>query len=98
MAASALRLLRGAADDVARAATWYSERSTQAADGFLVEIERAPYLIRTSPGSGSPSRRKTRRFVLDRYPFSVVYRFEDDVVWIVAVAHAKRRPDYWRHR
>jgi hypothetical protein len=38
----------------------------------------------------------TRRFMLRRFPFSVVYRPHEDFVEVVAVAHAKRRPGYWR--
>ena len=32
------------------------------------------------------------------WPRSVVYRIEDEVVYVVAVAHAKRKPEYWRRR
>ena len=40
----------------------------------------------------------TRRFVLDRFPFSVVYLDEPEVLTIVAVAHNKRKPGYWKQR
>ena len=40
----------------------------------------------------------TQRAVLDRYPFSIVYRELLHEIQIVAVAHAKRRPGYWTHR
>jgi plasmid stabilization system protein ParE len=32
------------------------------------------------------------------FPYRVVYVVEHDVVTILAVAHAKRRPGYWRDR
>lgn len=32
------------------------------------------------------------------FPYGVVYFVEHEVVTIVAVAHAKRRPGYWRDR
>jgi len=40
----------------------------------------------------------TRRYLLQRFPFSVVYRVEARRILIVAVAHARRRPSYWRSR
>ena len=40
----------------------------------------------------------TRRFVLHRFPFSIIYLDEPDGVTIVAVAHNKRRPGYWKRR
>ena len=32
------------------------------------------------------------------FPYRIVYFVEHDVLTIVAVAHAKRRPGYWRDR
>jgi len=32
------------------------------------------------------------------YPYSLVYLEQGDRVWIVAVMHAKRQPDYWKTR
>jgi toxin ParE1/3/4 len=40
----------------------------------------------------------TRRLVLQRFPFSVVYLDNANVVNVVAVAHNKRRPGYWKDR
>jgi len=40
----------------------------------------------------------TRRIVLKRFPFSVIYRLLEGQLQIVAVAHHKRRPGYWRTR
>jgi toxin ParE1/3/4 len=40
----------------------------------------------------------THRFLLQRFPYEIVYKIYPDVVLIIAVAHNKRRPGYWRHR
>lgn len=40
----------------------------------------------------------THRLVLDRYPFTVFYRPTDDGVMVIAVAHQRRRPNYWKSR
>jgi hypothetical protein len=36
--------------------------------------------------------------MLDRYPFSIIYREMPREIQIIAVAHAKRRPGYWAKR
>jgi hypothetical protein len=36
--------------------------------------------------------------MLERFPFSVVYRVGEHGALVVAVAHARRRPGYWRTR
>jgi hypothetical protein len=38
-----------------------------------------------------------RHFVLARFPFSIVYALTGDVVYIVALAHGSREPEYWKH-
>jgi hypothetical protein len=39
-----------------------------------------------------------RTYLLQRFPFSVVYRVEARRILIVAVAHARRRPGSWKSR
>jgi toxin ParE1/3/4 len=40
----------------------------------------------------------TRRVVLQRFPFSLVYLDDPDVVTIIAIAQSKQRPGYWKDR
>ncbi|MFB3820344.1 MAG: type II toxin-antitoxin system RelE/ParE family toxin, partial [Candidatus Methylomirabilales bacterium] len=48
--------------------------------------------------SGSPAGPKQRRVVVARFPYSIVYREDAESIVIVAVAHQRRRPGYWRGR
>jgi toxin ParE1/3/4 len=75
---------------------WYWARSESAALGFHTELREAFNALRRPPGMGAPYLQGTRRMPLDRYPFFVVYRELPRKIQVVAVAHAKRRPDYWR--
>ena len=40
----------------------------------------------------------TRRILLDRYPYFVVFRELPRKIEIIAIAHCKRRPGYWKGR
>lgn len=40
----------------------------------------------------------TRRLMLTRFPYSLIYLIQVDRCYVVAFAHAKRRPGYWRER
>lgn len=40
---------------------------------------------------------RTRRLLVGRFPYQVVYRLRATEIVIVAVAHLKRRPGYWKH-
>lgn len=56
------------------AADWYRERSPRAADAFLAELDRAIETIAAAPERYPMFLGGTRRFLLRRFPFSVVYR------------------------
>jgi toxin ParE1/3/4 len=87
-----------AADEAEAAERWYRERNEITSARFQRELDRAIDLISERPEAGSPYLSHTRRILLRRFPFFVVYRLRSDNVQIVAVAHARRRPGYWRAR
>jgi len=84
--------------EIKAAHAWYVRQSLQAADGFYEELLPALDRIQERPRLYPPHLYGTQRAVLDRYPFSIVYRELLSEIQIVAVAHAKRRPGYWAGR
>jgi toxin ParE1/3/4 len=95
------RVHRSAAAEIRAAARWYRARSPTAAAAFLAAVETAIAAIVEHPEAWPrrDERGAVRAFVLDRFPFSIVYRIRPAEIRILAVAHAKRAPDYWRrHR
>ena len=85
-----------AESDITDALVWYRKRSVLAAVGFRVEVFGAIDRIGEAPLSWPIDEFGNRQFVLRRFPFSVVYDVEGRTVTILAVAHHRRRPDYWR--
>jgi plasmid stabilization system protein ParE len=65
---------------------------------FLDEVSRAAERIVTFPDHGSPHLGSTKRLVLPRFPFDVVYLPDTEPVVIVAIAHHRRSPGYWKDR
>ena len=39
-----------------------------------------------------------RRSLVKRFPYGVLYSEEQEGIYIVAVMHLHRHPDYWKHR
>lgn len=97
-ASAVVRFHPGAGIDLHEAEGYYAARSEQAADNFWTEVQRGLALIREAPQRWPFHRRGTRRLALRRFPFSIIYRLQGSIVYVVAVAHARRRPDYWRGR
>jgi plasmid stabilization system protein ParE len=80
----------------ARAAReWYQARNAEAAEAFMAELDMAIQRIEEAPRQWPPYLTGTRRYLLRRFPFFVVFRETDDRLQILAVAHARRRPGYW---
>jgi len=42
--------------------------------------------------------RRIRRCPVSRFPYTIYYLDTPDRIWVVAIAHQKRKPDYWRER
>ena len=65
---------------------------------FIAEFERTVSLLCEHPNIGTVWRAARRRFPLRRFPYSVIYYIHGDELRVIAIAHHRRRPTYWRAR
>src|SRR5262245_61040341 len=77
---------------------WYRERSEAVGSAFLAELEDAIEQISSAPQRWTLFVDDTRRYLLRRFPYYVVYRWNAERVTVVAVAHGRRRPRFWKSR
>ena len=80
------------------ASRWYRERSPSAAAAYLAELDLAVAAIAENPEIWPRYVHGTRRYILHRFPFYLVYRETADRIEIIAVAHGRRKPGYWKTR
>jgi plasmid stabilization system protein ParE len=69
-----------------------------AAENFLSTFESKVRLIAEFPGVGTATSKGRRLYPIGRYPFSILYRVDDGVTRISAIAHHGRKPAYWQER
>jgi len=96
-----VRVHRAAAAELEAAASWYEEQCVGLGADFVEEIRRVVGLIVESPREWpvSPWDSRARSVRLARFPYSVVFvEAPEDELVIVAVAHGRRKPGYWRAR
>lgn len=55
-------------------------------------------LLAAHPALGAEHLHGTRRLLLRRFPFDVVYIIENEKLVLVALAHHRRKPGYWQDR
>jgi plasmid stabilization system protein ParE len=93
-----VRIHPAALEEAEAAMDWYAHRSRRAAEMFLIELDRAIEQIARDPERSAADEAGTRRMLLRRFPFLIIYRKVNAGVEIIAVAHGRRRPQYWRER
>jgi plasmid stabilization system protein ParE len=93
-----LEFFDDAAAEIEQDRARYRERSESAEAGFLRELDHAIQQVTDAAAQWPQYLAGTRRYVFPTYPYSLAYFAEGDVIRVVAVAHDKRRPGYWRER
>jgi plasmid stabilization system protein ParE len=90
--------LPGARRDFDESFDWYAERSKQAALRFVNAVDAALTVIAANPQRFAEIDNVHRECTVRRFPFRIIYRVVENRIIIVAIAHAKRRPGFWKQR
>jgi toxin ParE1/3/4 len=84
--------------ELAGSVAFYENRKS----GLGLDFERAAQQvlkkIASSPDRWPTDKYGTRHYLMQRFPFVVHYLDMPDRIWIVAFAHTRRKPNYWKTR
>lgn len=80
------------------AAAYYESCKPGLGIAFAEEVFATIGVISAHPEVGTPISRNTRRFLVKRFPFGVIYQSKGSALRIIAVADLRRRPGYWEDR
>jgi len=75
-----------------RHASVVSERS------YYLEVHSTIDRILSFPQTWPALEGEARRCLVHRFPYGVLYSVAPERVFILAVMHLRRDPDYWKHR
>jgi plasmid stabilization system protein ParE len=88
-----------ATEDVMVAQDYYLQHAGRAvANRFMNELDRVIQLLLVNPGFGTPITKHRRSYPLKDFPFSLIYRVEDEQLRILIVRHQRQRPNFGRGR
>ncbi len=98
-----VRLGIEAEEELANAAEWYEARHAGLGLAFLVCVEEARARMAAAPKAQPlvpdvPDRFAVRRCRVPRFPYWLVFLEIGDEIRILAIAHVRRRPRFWRGR
>lgn len=77
---------------------YYVRQATYLGSEFRAEIRNALPRLRLWPLAFPIERNDIRRLLLSRFPYKLLYSTESDHIYVVAVAHQHREPNYWVDR
>ena len=87
-----------AQEDLYEAMDWYNAERAGLGDAFVAAVERTAQMAAGAPLLGSFIGKELRRVLVPTFPYAVIYAVDSRTLWIIAVAHFRRRPTYWRDR
>ncbi len=93
-----------AEEELYQGVAWYDDREAGLGDDLLAEVARWFDVIAESPATWPCWPRSPtvgvpiRRVVLDRFPYSIAYQAFPARVWVVAISHWSKPPEYWMDR
>lgn len=93
-----LRFAAAARRELNEAAIWLELQEPGLGERFLKEVAQARRLILEYPDAWHPLGVRLRRCHLKRFRYGLIYRVKGDLIEVVAVAHDRQRPEYWRDR
>jgi plasmid stabilization system protein ParE len=99
-----LVLFEEARAEAAEAAVWYESKQARAGERFLAALDNSLAQLENAPlrfpelESIQPNDIGLRRVLLPAFPYLIIYQIVGDEIRVIAVAHARRQPDYWKDR
>lgn len=80
------------------AAVFYDIQEPGLGVRFVDAIQSGFRQIQRGPSTWRSLRGNLRRFLVKTFPYGIVYAATDEGIFVVAIMHLKREPDYWLGR
>ena len=84
--------------EMREAALFYEDCREGLGQEFLDAVELAFARIAERPMTWRILKGRFRRYLAHHFPYAVIYVVEDDAIYVAAIMHMKRKPDYWQDR
>lgn len=77
---------------------WYEEKRQGLGHDFLLQIDAGLARIQRNPALTAAGFKGTRKYIIKRFPYTIIYLLEDDSIVVLAVLHARRNPSLSKDR
>ena len=80
------------------AVEYYNLQISGLGDRLKNEVKTGIRRILANPYLWSTEKGDVRKYLLHRFPYKILFSIEHDYIYIIAIAHSHRKPDYWVDR
>ena len=77
---------------------YYEQQAEGLGSRFIADVEDTIGRMLAFPEAWGRFTPNTRRAVLEVFPYGIIYYFDGTEIYILAVMHLKRKPEYWTKR
>jgi plasmid stabilization system protein ParE len=91
-------MLSVAKEEFFEAVRYYNGQREGLGFEFAGEVKDALFRISGFPEAWPRLSERSRRCLLKRFPYAILYRFDNHQVLIVAIMHMSRDPKHWRKK
>jgi len=77
---------------------YYEAQQPGLGEDYHAEVMATVLRIAQNPKAWPTLAPDIHRCLAHRFPYGVLYSIHDDTIYLVAVMHLRRHPDYWKHR
>lgn len=90
-----VRFYKAAQKEFDSAVEYYETQLSGLGSRYRHEVLDCLARIKLFPDSYSLISKRTRRCLVSKFPYGIIYQATSDEIIVVAVAHLHQRPDYW---
>jgi plasmid stabilization system protein ParE len=87
-----------AENDLKEAFSWYEDKRIGLGYDFLLQVDAGIRFIKRNPDVYSSGYQETRRHIIKRFPYKIVYFVKEEEIIVLAIIHGRRSPDLIKKR
>jgi plasmid stabilization system protein ParE len=93
-----VRFYNVAAREFDAAVEYYEIKQRGLGNRFHTAVEAALGRIKQFPRAYPPFSKRTRRCLVGKFPYGIIYQLHAEEILIIAIAHFHQKPEYWASR
>ena len=84
--------------DLKDAFSWYEDKRKGLGYDFLLQVDAGLRFIERNPKIFPDEYKETRKHLIKRFPYKIIYLVEKEKIIVLAVIHGKRSPNLIKKR